>query len=400
MKPKRENGTASGLFSSEEHWASVKLVDNMLMDALTKHVLGLTQFAMADIGEVFEALCHVEVDNEESWVQAWVTMALVLETRAEEAEKSGKTVSAASEYLRASTYWRVALMYFSASDDPRMARYTQKSVDCYERYLKLSGYPGEAVEIPYEHTTLPGHFYRSPAVEKQAPLLIITPGRDTWAEDTRWVSDSAIRRGIHCLVFDGPGQGVTLRTRKLPFRPDWENVIGPVIDFAERLPGIATGRIALMGMSFGGFLVPRAAAFDKRIKLCIADPGSMNWGEGIIQNLQKAVHVPAGMLPPQVRSLVSDYAWKHGVRNTVQDVIEELKAYDNTDIINRITCETLVLDGAAEILPGRAKEFYDALTCPKHYLLFDETTTAQSHTQMGGYAPAAEMLFDWVEDHL
>jgi hypothetical protein len=43
---------------------------------------------------------------------------------------------------------------------------------------------------------------------------------------------AANRRGYHCLLFDGPDQGRVLITQGLPMRPDWENVVRPVIDYA------------------------------------------------------------------------------------------------------------------------------------------------------------------------
>lgn len=327
-------------------------------------------------------------------------MAQRLQDRAEKADRTGREVTAATAYLRASTYWRVSLMCFSQPDDSRMRDYSLAHAKCYERYLELSGYPGVYVEIPYENSFLPGHLYRSPVASDQAPLLIITPGRDTFAEDTRWVYDGAIRRGIHCLVYDGPGQGYALRLNNLKFRPDWENVVTPVVNFALNIPGIDPSRVGLMGLSFGGFLVPRAAAFEKRIQVCIADPGNLSWGGAIIGRLQTFSHLPPDEIPPQMNSLVKDYAWKHGVPNTVQDVIRVLCAYDNTSIIDKIECETLVMDGTAEMVPGQALKFFDALKCPKDYMLFDETTTAQSHCQMGSYATATEYLFDWLDARL
>ena len=52
-----------------------------------------------------------------------------------------------------------------------------------------------------------------------------------------------------------------------------------VLDFATRLPGVDPRRLALLGWSMGGALVPRAAAFDARIKLLIPNPGVLNWGQ-------------------------------------------------------------------------------------------------------------------------
>ena len=137
-----------------------------------------------------------------------------------------------------------SLICFNQSEDPRTAQYSIKAADCYEKYLQISGYSGVAIEIPYEGTTLPGHFYRSPVTEEKAPLIILVPGRDTWAEDTRWLYDGLLKRCIHCLCFDGTGQGTPIRIQKLPFRPDFENVMTPVIDYAlKTFPEIDGERI-------------------------------------------------------------------------------------------------------------------------------------------------------------
>ena len=110
--------------------------------------------------------------------------------------------------------------------------------------------------------------------------------------------------------------------------------------------------------------------------------------------------MPKFMIPDSVATMIADYAWKQGVGNDVDAVVQELKKYNNTDIIDKITCKRLVLDGTAEITYGEAKKLYDALKCPKEYLLFDEETTAQCHSQMGGYGIASEVLADWLEENL
>lgn len=386
--------------ASSGHWPSTKFAEHVLLDALVKHVLGLMTYGMSDLGEVLEVVNQLKGTDEESWVESWARMGKRLQERAEAADRAGKKVSASTAYLRASTYWRVSLMYFSQPDDARMKTYARASTKCYERYLELSGYPGRAVEIPYEGASLPGHFYKSPVAREKAPLLIVTPGRDTWAEDTRWVYDAAIRRGIHCLVYDGPGQGFALRLKDLRFRHDWENVVGPVIDFALTMPGVDPSRIALMGMSFGGALSVRAAAFERRLKVLIADPGTLSWGEAIAGHFRRAGDAPLDALPPEMRNMLRDYAWKQGVPNSAKDVAQALAAYDNSAVASQIACETLVIDGTEEMVKGQAQKLFDALQCPKHFMLFDETSTAQAHCQIGGYATATERIFDWLDERL
>lgn len=383
-----------------EHWDQIKLHPHIMMDALAKHLLGLSSYGMTDAGEIMETYCHLKDSSEETWITQWADIAERLTTQAEEKERSGYSVSAQNLYLRASTYWRISLMCYSNPSDSRVEDYCHRSHTCYEKYLKLSGYPGRYIEIPYEDTFLPGHFYRSPHADEKAPLMILIPGRDTWAEDTRWIYDGLLKRGIHCLIFDGPGQGYALRLNKLPFRYDWENVMTPVIDYAlQSFPEVNEKRIGALGISFGGFLLPRACAFEKRIKVCVTDPGNLNWGGHFADIFAKASKVPAAMRPAALTNMMKDYAWKHGV--STDEIIDELRRYDYSDIVDRVTCDTLVLDGTAEINKGASEQFYQALSnCPKEYKLFDETSTAQCHSQMGGYGIASVFICDWICDHL
>ena len=54
-------------------------------------------------------------------------------------------------------------------------------------------------------------------------------------------------------------------------RPDWEKVVTPVVDYLLTRRDVDSARIALYGGSFGGYLAPRAAAFEHRLAACIAD---------------------------------------------------------------------------------------------------------------------------------
>lgn len=378
----------------EGHWSAEKFSDNILQDALIRHALGLTYLQMADVGEVFEVIAKVKSGKD--WIDAWSEIALTLQKRA---ERSNNNVTKESAYLRASTYWRIALMYFNSIDDDRLSKYSQNSLDCYHNYLKLSNLNGEYIEIPYGDSYLPAHYYKSPVATENAPLMILTPGRDTFAEDTAWIYRQALKRGINCPVYDGPGQGFALRMNKIPFRYDIENVITPIIDYClKNFDGIDENNIILFGISFGGFLVPRAAIYDKRVKMCIVDPGNINWGNNFAQRLEMIQKIPKEVRPPQLNFMLEDYIYKHGA--TEKTVCDELRKFDNSDIIKDLDCLTIVMDGTSEITQGESKKFYDMLECEKEYLLFDEDSGSQMHAQMGGYATASEMLFDLIEKHL
>jgi hypothetical protein len=85
-----------------------------------------------------------------------------------------------------------------------------------------------------------------------------------------WV---ALERGWHAMTFDGPGQQAALFLQGMPFRPDWEAVLTPVVDAMVARPDVDPGRLAVIGVSQAGYWVPRALAFEHRFAAAVADPG-------------------------------------------------------------------------------------------------------------------------------
>ena len=51
---------------------------------------------------------------------------------------------------------------------------------------------------------------------------------------------------------------------------DRENVVTPVVNYAVSRPDVDTSRMGLMGISMGGYMVPRAATKEHRLKVIIA----------------------------------------------------------------------------------------------------------------------------------
>jgi hypothetical protein len=124
---------------------------------------------------------------------------------------------------------------------------------------------------------VPGYFLRCDDADGRRPLLILNNGSDGGmvAAWTLGVA-AALARGYHALTFYGPGQGLALLEQSLYFRPEWEQVITPVVDWALTWPEVDPERIALLGISQAGYWVPRAVAFESRLAAAVADPGAVD----------------------------------------------------------------------------------------------------------------------------
>ena len=226
---------------------------------------------------------------------------------ADRSAAAGHPVSARESYLRASNYYRLCEFYLrvDSSNDPEVREVGQLSVDSFARAAQLMNPAPKRVKIPYEGTTLPGWWVPADLgtahptggdPDGPRPTLLFHGGFDSTEEELYFTGGAAAaRRGYHVLAFAGPGQGSALRDQKLLFRPDWDAVVTPAVDWLLARPDVDPDRIALMGMSFGGLLAPRAAATEHRVAALIAYDGLYSFAD--------AVH---RMVGPEVMKLICD----------------------------------------------------------------------------------------------
>jgi len=407
-------GTVRGPDSARP-WYELGIIGEPIMDNQLLWYLSHTGQGMADIGECLDTASRIDPGDENSWPEQWLGTAGRVRRMAEDSLKGGHERSAGDAYMRAANYYRAALIHHPEPEAPGVVHAGRQSVTCFNKALELLSIPARPVRIPYESTTLPGYFFPSPVSRGEAPVLVLHQGRDAWPEETMWAVDGATRRGYHCLLFHGPGQGTAIREQGLTFRPDWEKVVTPVVDFALELPGVESEGIILMGLSMGGALAPRAAAFEKRIKICIVNPGVLNWGEamherfegyGLLNLLEagpRAFDAAAARLMktwPTARWWFKDAAWKHGATSPA-DLMAKLKDFNNEGTVDRISCRMLIMDGTAEMFTaGQAKKLYNALQSPKDYMLFTEKDTGLVHCQTGALSVASQRMFDWLDQNI
>ena len=241
----------------------------------TLRALGYAVSGGADVGEVLKTAYAIKEGDDESWYHEWMKTAEQREKAGDDFLARGRKISARQEFFKASNYYRTAEFFLHTNpEDSRIVSAWKKSRDSFLKAAGLSDQPVISIKIPFEGTTLPGYLCLVDNSGEKRPLLIVHSGFDGTAEELYFeVAYFAIRRGYNVLLFEGPGQGGVIRIQKLPFRPNWETVVTPVVDYAIGRKEVDAKRIALMGISFGGYLAPRASAFEKRIQACIANGG-------------------------------------------------------------------------------------------------------------------------------
>jgi pimeloyl-ACP methyl ester carboxylesterase len=369
----------------------------------------------AEIGECLAAARQIRELDADSWFRAWNGLAERLLAEAEASKTAGCKVSARAAYLRASNYFRASYTFLIGEPvEPRVVEGARRHRMAFEAAAALTRPSIERIEIPYGNTALHGYLFRAAEDGAPRPCLIITNGYDSSAEECYFFSGrAAVERGYNCVVYDGPGQGKSLIEEGLVFRPDWEAVVGPVVDYALTRPEVDPKKIALLGISFGGYLAPRAASGEPRLAACICDPGEYSLFEEFASRLPGFVarQLPNGnravlkllewSLNRRVRHLTAGWAlrrglWTHGVFSPM-DYVRLTQDYSLDGCVQRIRCPTLVCSAEGDAIGVTASRLFDQLTCEKARLRFLDSEGAGGHCESGARSLFNERMFEWLD---
>jgi hypothetical protein len=252
------------------------LFNNEFHDEFGTWPIAYIPYGGADFGEIQAVARAVGDGDDAAFYEAWMAAGDRLAAEATAAVAAGRLVSARELFLRASCFYAASYHpLYGEPVDPRLIAAFRKQVDALGRGLALADPPARPLRIPFEDTTLPARLVPAAGhADEVRSLLILTNGYDATITDMYFASAvAASRRGYHCLLFDGPGQGEMLYEHGVRLRPDWETVVRAAVDCALTLPIVDAKRIALSGWSLGGYLAPRAASGEHRLAACVADPG-------------------------------------------------------------------------------------------------------------------------------
>lgn len=360
----------------------------------------------AQMSELEEALAplrsfQTSPGNEatEAWYQSWMKLAEKLHRMAARDEDAGNALSAASKYKRAATYYLLAERIVSWSDPRRLHAY-ETALTVFEKGLALSGDDFRRVEVSYEGGTLAG-WLRMAKGDTPQPAVIFYNGFDSIKEmHYLMMGEIAVERGIAVLYVDQEGTGEAVRRQRLPKRAESEISAGAFIDALSAMPEIDADRIGIIGLSMGGYCAPRAAAFEPRIKACVAF-GAFS---GIDEGWEAAIRgASSGGLSDGLPE-TGIHAMHVTGTDSIEAAIDVLKSRSLDGVLDRIECPLLVVHGENDrqvALIHAHKTHEGAINSSDAQIrIFSIEEGGCEHVGIDNMSLQAEYIFDWLAGHL
>ena len=317
--------------------------------------------------------------------------------------------------------WRLYELtaFYLGADDPRKRRFINAmstSFDEAHRGLALTRHA-----IPYGDGELTAMRWEANPTDRAQALagtpttLVMMNGFDGYAEEIIDFASHFPTRPFDIIAFDGPGQGHTVLAG-MPLEPQWERPTNAVMDYF----GIESA--AALGVSFGGYLVMRAAAHCPRIIRVIAFDMMYRLLDSLTVPLPRALRPmadaivgnprPAWLVDAALRTasqLNADLSWKlrqashlTGLHRPSQ-VLRAFGDYTMEPLEGRITQPCLVLAGDAdqyvpfERLGDVRRALRNAESLDVRVFRHAQDPDMAQHCQIGDLDRAFAMMGDWLQ---
>jgi alpha-beta hydrolase superfamily lysophospholipase len=220
-------------------------------------------------------------------------------------------------------------------------------------------------------------------------------------------------QGFEVYMFEGPGQGGVIRIQGMHFTHEWEKPVKAVLDYFK------LENVTIIGISLGGYLAPRAAAFDKRISKVVA------WSifpcfQDVIVGMQKPIiqklfHILMKLHARHLINLVFgikakkepiiNWGIRHGCyayeAKDAYGYAQKLKLYDLEPIADKITQDMLIVGASQDHfidyrMVGREINMLKNVRSLT-FRLFTEREDAQNHCNVGNGKLVIDEILNWIK---
>ncbi|KAH8647214.1 Alpha/Beta hydrolase protein [Xylariales sp. PMI_506] len=353
------------------------------MDLFFLGALGWGPAGGLSVGEAFYVATRITDGDADSWVLAFEHEGEALNAQAEAWRERGRTLAAGEARLKAFASYRSAWQFVGPGE--RFAGIFRTSQRLFDQAMTELQISSQRFTVPYSGGELPGHFY--PSNSPSAPTIMIVGGADTCHED-RFLSQGRyyVDRGYSVALVDLPGQGLVPEHGLY-----WE---------IEAEKSIEPRRLALLGMSLGGYFVYRTTAHEPRLAAVIATP-ALPRPAVLFTAAQKQDADPNAPKPSAVELKNREVLmWKAGV----SDVPEIIKKWSGVAVDpKKVQVPFLSVLGRQEglVFKQETEKWHSAILSPKKSLIILDTETgADAHCQGSNPLRLTQEVDTWLRELL
>lgn len=311
----------------------------------------------------------------EEWPTLWAEQGDRHLELAEGELSDGHLISAAHSFHRAAMYYHYG--HFMLFDRPELkSRMYEKSREILTKYLSVSRYGGKQIYIPYAGKKIPAILREHPKANGR--IVYQFGGADANKEEMLSFSEYFLERDISVIIVDNPGQGEAATDLPLT-RVSFDGAVKAVVDYIR---GLGYTKIAVGGISLGGYLGPRAAA------VCPDD--------------FVAAYGCGGPFKLDVRKMgpifYGDFAHVFGV-TTEEELYNASAEVDLSDVISNLTCPLMIVHGTEDKIIGveESRLIVDASSSSEPRLVIIDGGNHVCNNFVYKYRP---LIADWVTDRL
>ncbi|WP_210608459.1 alpha/beta hydrolase family protein [Priestia flexa] len=360
--------------------------DNYMWSYQIVRMISQSYFGGGEVNEILDAASKMELGDFESFHREWMNTGHKALSKANDAMDKGNKETAREAYLRSANYFRTAEFFLQPDDERKIPTYL-KSVESFKKGSELLDHPPKAVNIPFEHASLPGYFFEAPG-QKNGPMMVMFGGLDSTAEELYYGPAQFLNeRGISLLALDGPGQGGALRLHHIHSRHDYDVAGTAAYEWAVDNLDVDRDRVGVMAVSMGGYMAARCAAFEPRFKACAI------WGAVYDYNDVWAKR-------PDNHPLAKILQHIFGVED-MSAARAKLQHYNLKGVADKIKAPTYIIHGEDDHQNkvDNAYNVYNDLTCSRHLKIVPKSSPGSSHCQVDNITETYEM-YDWIKEQL
>jgi pimeloyl-ACP methyl ester carboxylesterase len=178
----------------------------------------------------------------------------------------GRKALEESRFMHATIYYRSA-EFFTLPADPEKELLYDQFIELFDKAFQEDEM--QRIKIPYKGSNL--SVIKVLPSGKSKGTILLHGGMDSFLEEWYLMMKYIAARGYEVIGFEGPGQGASLIKGGIPFDIRWEKPTSEILDYFN------LDQVTLIGLSVGGWLCLRAAAFESRIKRVIASGHTIHY---------------------------------------------------------------------------------------------------------------------------